>query len=238
MAEKKVAMEISVDLKCYRCVKKIKKVICKFPWKLSSFIGVIDLGTREIQNQVFNEKDNKVLITVVSCCPERIRDKIARKGGKTVESIKIVLEKKEPEKKKEGEKPKEEEKKKGRDKSKEGEKKKDAPAAEKSKEGEKKKEEGGGGGGGDKPKGGEKKEAQVHKHIVDPVSGYPMIYPSGMYYQLPQPPQPYYQGYGAVPYYHGVPAYYGEGGYGVNRGYNTNHSGYFSEENPELCTVM
>lgn len=183
------------------------------------------MGTREIRDQVYDEKQNKVQINVISCCPERILEKIACKGGKTVEGIEIV-----PEKKKEGEKPKEGEKKKEGDKPKEGEKKKDAPA-DKPKDGEKKKE-----GGGDKPKDGEKKEAVVHKHMAEPVSGYPTIYPSGMYYQ---PPPPYYQGYGAMPYYHGVPAYYGEGSYGVNRGYNTNRCcDYFSEENPDSCTVM
>ncbi|KAI6704167.1 hypothetical protein NL676_013303 [Syzygium grande] len=197
MAEKKVAMEITVDLKCYRCYKKIKKVNCKFP---------------EIQNQVFNEKENKVLITVVSCCPERIRDKIARKGGKTVESIKIVPEKpkvivpekpKVPEKKPE-KKPKEE---------------REPPPTD--------------GATGDSTNG--KVSSSTDKYIGQPVSRYPMIYPSGMYCQ---PPQPYYQGYGAVPYYHGVPAYYSEGSYGVNRVYTTNRSNYFSEENPESCTVM
>ncbi|XP_048140916.1 heavy metal-associated isoprenylated plant protein 6-like isoform X2 [Rhodamnia argentea] len=217
MAEKKVTMIMKVDLQCYRCYKKIKEVICKFP---------------EIRDQRYDEKQNKVLINVVSCCPERILEKIRRKGGETVESIEIVPEKKEePEKKKEGEKLKKAEKKKKEgDKPKEVEKTKDAPAAEKPKEGGKKKE-----GGGDKHKEGEKKEAQVHKLIAEPVSGVPTIYPSGMYYQ---PPQPYYQGYGAVPYNHGVPAYHSEGSYGVNRGYKTNRCDYFSEENPESCTVM
>lgn len=225
-------MVMKVDLGCDRCYKKIKKVICKFP---------------EIRDQQYDDKLNRVLINVVSCCPERIRDKIASKGGKTVEAIEMVSDKK-PEKKdgdkkdgdkkdgdkKDGGKPKDTEKKKDGDKP--GEKKKDAPAAEKTKEGEKKKD-----GGGDKPKGdGDKKEPQVQKYTAGHASGYPTIYPGGMYYQ---PPQPYYQGYGAMPYgampySHGVPAYYGESSYGVNRGYNTNHPDYFSEENPESCTVM
>ncbi|XP_010052969.2 heavy metal-associated isoprenylated plant protein 6 [Eucalyptus grandis] len=83
MAEKKVTMVMRVDLGCYRCYKKIKKVMCKFP---------------EIRDQIYDEKQNRVLISVVSCCPERILEKIASKGGKTVESIGIVPEKK-PEKK-------------------------------------------------------------------------------------------------------------------------------------------
>ncbi|XP_039167483.1 heavy metal-associated isoprenylated plant protein 5-like [Eucalyptus grandis] len=234
MADKTVVMVMKVDLGCYRCYKKIKKVICKFP---------------EIRDQRYDEKQNKVLISVVSCCPERILEKIASKGGKTVESIEIITEKKDGEKKdgekkqgekKEGEKKKDGDKKEGEKKKdgdkKEGEKKKDAPAAEKPKDGEKKKD-----GGGEKPKGdGDKKEPQVQKYTIEPASGYPTIYPGGMYYQ---PPQPYYQGYGAMPYgampySHGVPAYYSESSYGVNRGYNTNHPDYFSEENPESCTVM
>ncbi|KAF8031810.1 hypothetical protein BT93_D0889 [Corymbia citriodora subsp. variegata] len=213
-------MVMKVDLQCYRCYKKIKKVICKFP---------------EIQDQKYDDKQNKVTITVVSCCPERIREKIARKGGKTVESIDIV---KEEPKKKDGEKPKEGDKKKdGSEKPKEGDKKKDGEKpkeGDKKKDGDKPKE-----GGGDKPKDGDKKEQKIHKLMVEPVSGYPTIYPGGMYYQQPQP---YYQGYGAMPYYHGAPhwapAYYGEGSYVVNRGYNTNRADYFSDENPEACTIM
>ncbi|KAL3742321.1 hypothetical protein ACJRO7_017751 [Eucalyptus globulus] len=235
MAEKKVKMVMKVDLGCDRCFKKIKKVICKFP---------------EIRDQTYEEKQKKVEIVVVSCCPERILKKIKSKGGKTVESIEMVSDKKDGDKKdgdkkdggkkdgdkKDGGKPKEAEKKKDGDKPKEGDKKKDASAAEKPKEGEKKKD-----GGGDKPKGdGDKKEPQVQKYTIEPASGYPTIYPGGMFYQ---PPPPYYQGYGAMPYgampySHGVPAYYGESSYGVNRGYNTNHPDYFSEENPESCTVM
>jgi len=106
------------------------------------------LGTIEIRDQRYDEKQNRVLISVVSCCPERILEKIASKGGKTVESIKIVPEKKD------SEKPKETEKKKNvGDEPKEG-KTKDARAAGKPEEGKKMK-----GGGGDKHKGdGEKKE--------------------------------------------------------------------------------
>ncbi|KAK3433577.1 hypothetical protein EUGRSUZ_D01467 [Eucalyptus grandis] len=196
MAEKKVTMVMRVDLGCYRCYKKIKKVMCKFP---------------EIRDQIYDEKQNRVLISVVSCCPERILEKIASKGGKTVESIGIVPEKK-PEKKDD---------KKDGDKKVEGKKETPKPQKQQPKEGSSPEEQ--------------PKKVKVQKHIAEPVSGYPTIYPSGMYNQ---PPQPYYQGYGAVPYYHGVPAYYSESSYGVNRGYNTNRADYFSEENPESCRVM
>ncbi|XP_057512272.1 leucine-rich repeat extensin-like protein 3 isoform X2 [Actinidia eriantha] len=63
-----------VDLHCYSCYKKIKKVLCKFP---------------EIRNQVYDEKANTVTITVVCCNPEKIREKLYCKGGKTITSIEI-----------------------------------------------------------------------------------------------------------------------------------------------------
>ncbi|XP_039164687.1 uncharacterized protein LOC104441509 [Eucalyptus grandis] len=131
------------------------------------------------RDQMYDEKQNTATIKVVSCCPERILKKIASKGGKTVESIEIVPEKK-PEKPREPLMPKM------------------GPPMEVPppyKEGDN--------GGND---------SDVEPTTLTPkqtnqfVSGYPTIYPSGIYYQ---PPQPYYQGYGTVPYYHGVPAYYG-----------------------------
>ncbi|GFZ03335.1 heavy metal transport/detoxification superfamily protein [Actinidia rufa] len=63
-----------VDLHCYSCYKKIKKVLCKFP---------------EIRNQVYDEKANTVTITVVCCNPEKIRDKLYCKCGKAITSIEI-----------------------------------------------------------------------------------------------------------------------------------------------------
>ncbi|KAK3433574.1 hypothetical protein EUGRSUZ_D01461 [Eucalyptus grandis] len=162
-------MVIRVDLQCYRCYKKIKKVMCKFP---------------EIQDQMYDEKQNTVTIKVVSCCPERILKKIASKGGKTVESIEIVPKKKPEEKPKEPKEPQEPEKPKVVVK---------APMPKKLE---------GDNGGNDSDDG---PRSLTTKYTNQFVSGYPTIYPSGIYYQ---PPQPYYQGYGTVPYYHGVPAYY------------------------------
>ncbi|GMY36640.1 protein PYRICULARIA ORYZAE RESISTANCE 21 isoform X2 [Fagus crenata] len=76
---KKTLMVLKADLQCCRCYKKVKKVLCKFP---------------EIQDQVFKEKENLVLITVVCCCPEKLKQKIISKGGGTITCIEI----KEPEK--------------------------------------------------------------------------------------------------------------------------------------------
>ncbi|XP_057471752.1 protein PYRICULARIA ORYZAE RESISTANCE 21-like isoform X2 [Actinidia eriantha] len=64
-----------VDLHCDSCYKKIKKVLCKFP---------------EIRNQEYDEKANTVKITVVCCNPEKIREKLRCKGGKTIKSIEII----------------------------------------------------------------------------------------------------------------------------------------------------
>ncbi|PSS33864.1 Protein PYRICULARIA ORYZAE RESISTANCE 21 like [Actinidia chinensis var. chinensis] len=64
-----------VDLQCHKCYKKIKNVLCKFP---------------EIRNQAYDEKANTVTITVVCCNPEKMREKLCCKGGKTIKSIEII----------------------------------------------------------------------------------------------------------------------------------------------------
>ncbi|XP_057765081.1 protein PYRICULARIA ORYZAE RESISTANCE 21-like [Salvia miltiorrhiza] len=75
MAEKVTIMVLKVDLQCPCCYKKIKKILCKFP---------------QIRDQIYNEKANKVTITVVCCDPEKIRDKLCCKGAKVIKSIEIV----------------------------------------------------------------------------------------------------------------------------------------------------
>ncbi|XP_024174212.1 protein PYRICULARIA ORYZAE RESISTANCE 21-like isoform X2 [Rosa chinensis] len=80
MGEKKVTiMILKVDLQCEKCYRKVKKVLCKFP---------------QIRDQMYDEKNNQVIIKVVCCCPEKIRDKLCCKGGGAIKSIEI----KEPEK--------------------------------------------------------------------------------------------------------------------------------------------
>ncbi|KAJ4702491.1 pollen-specific leucine-rich repeat extensin-like protein 2 [Melia azedarach] len=68
-------MVLKVDLQCCECHKKVKKILCKFP---------------EIQDQTFDEKQNTVTIKVVSCCPEKLRFKLSRKGGGSIKCIEIV----------------------------------------------------------------------------------------------------------------------------------------------------
>ncbi|GFY85059.1 heavy metal transport/detoxification superfamily protein [Actinidia rufa] len=76
MSDKVTTMVLKVvDLHCDSCYKKIKKVLCKFP---------------EIRNQEYDEKANTVKITVVCCNPEKIREKLCCKGGKTIKSIEII----------------------------------------------------------------------------------------------------------------------------------------------------
>ncbi|XP_056172028.1 protein PYRICULARIA ORYZAE RESISTANCE 21-like [Syzygium oleosum] len=72
MAEKVTKMLIKVDLQCSRCYKKIRKILCKFP---------------QIRDQIYDEKKNTVLITVLCCSPEKIRQKIICEGSETVQSI-------------------------------------------------------------------------------------------------------------------------------------------------------
>ncbi|KAG4196225.1 hypothetical protein ERO13_A06G156701v2 [Gossypium hirsutum] len=73
-------MVLKVDLQCYRCYQKVKKVLCKYP---------------EIRDQKYDEKANTVTITVVSIDPQCIKTKIRSKAGSCIKSIEI----KPPEKK-------------------------------------------------------------------------------------------------------------------------------------------
>ncbi|KAL4628105.1 hypothetical protein ACB092_05G212600 [Castanea dentata] len=145
--KKTTLMVIKVDLQCSRCYKKIKRVLCRIP---------------QIQDQVYNEKENFVIIKVVCCSPEKIKQKIIREGGCAVKSIEIkeVEKPKEPEKQKEKPKePKEPEKQK--EKPKEPEKQEPEKQKEKPKEPEKQNPE--------KPKEAEKqKEAEKPKNPKEP----------------------------------------------------------------------
>jgi len=209
-------MVLKVDLHCSTCYKKIKKLLCRSP---------------QVRDQIFDEKQNQVTITVVSCCPDKIRDKLRYKGGKAIKSIDIKdppkPKSKEPEKPKTDDKPKETGKPKPDDKPKEPEKPKveEPPKPTKIPEG--------------KPAA-EKPQALV----VDPPAysvpgtvapehfvqyGYPVVnagwgygepsnegYVGAPYYNngygRPVPPQPYYNGY--------------------NYGYE------YSEETPSMCTIV
>ncbi|KAL3820835.1 hypothetical protein ACJIZ3_006740 [Penstemon smallii] len=246
--EKVTIMVLKVDLQCHCCYKKVKKTICKFP---------------QIRDQIYDEKGNTVTITVVCCSPEKIRDKLCYKGGKAIKSIDI----KEPEKKKVPEKPKEPEKPKIPEKPKvvviekpkEPEKSKvvvvekpkeaEKPkVAEKPKEAEKPKPK-----VAEKPKDAEKpKEAPKNPEPVQnpymmaesvPVQGFPQGYPVQPCFG------PTYMAYGGVPSYHGYgvppppqPSYDGYYGYGHGHGHGAgSHVGrddYFSDENPQGCSIM
>ncbi|PRQ47658.1 putative heavy metal-associated domain, HMA [Rosa chinensis] len=75
MGEKKVTtMILKVDLQCEECYRKVKQVLCKFP---------------QIRDQRYDEKKNLVIIKVVCCSPEKIRDKLCRKGGGVIKWIEI-----------------------------------------------------------------------------------------------------------------------------------------------------
>ncbi|GKV15199.1 hypothetical protein SLEP1_g26001 [Rubroshorea leprosula] len=235
MAEKEAkvtTMVLKVDLKCPDCYKKVKKVLCKYP---------------QIRDQVYDEKENKVIIKVVCCSPEKIRDKLCSKGGRSIESIEI---KKEPEKKPEKEKPKGEEKKpeKKPDEKQPDKKPEEKPPAgkpkeaEKPKESEKKPEK-------EKPKEGEKQaakqpaEAPVPTAI--PILLPPLAYPA-MGFSCPEcyrsgtPGGPCFHGGTVVQYdgYYGRPVYDSWGGGGGYRGGYGNRYDYFSEENQQGCSIM
>ncbi|GLT25011.1 hypothetical protein SLA2020_001680 [Shorea laevis] len=109
-------MVLDVDLQCSKCYKKVKKLLCKFP---------------EIRDQEYDEKANKVTIKVMCCSPEKIRDKLRCKGGRSIKSIEIKKppEKKEKEQKKPPEK-KEEKQEKSPEGSEKNPKEKEKPPAE------------------------------------------------------------------------------------------------------------
>ncbi|CAN4106674.1 unnamed protein product [Withania somnifera] len=243
--EKTTIMVLKVDLQCPCCYKKAKKILCKMP---------------QVRDQVYDEKANTITIVVVCCTPERIRDKLCCKGGKTIKSIEI----KGPAKPKAPEKPKESEKSKGPEKPKETEKK----PKEKEKDPEKPK---------DKPKESEKPKGQEKPTIIDkpkdkpkdsekpkdgpttamvatpwisepltmmpPVQGYPrgnawMWLWAVLLYRWPMlsvlrntgTPQP-------GPYYGNYSYGYGPGPSSYGRGGYVNND-YFNEENSQGCTIM
>ncbi|KAG6639167.1 cuticle collagen 1-like isoform X1 [Carya illinoinensis] len=75
MGENAVKMVLKADLQCCRCLKKVKKILCKIP---------------EIHDQKFDEKKNLVTISVVSCYPEKIKQKLIRKSGGCIEVIDVI----------------------------------------------------------------------------------------------------------------------------------------------------
>lgn len=237
MAEKVTFMKLKVDLECGKCCKKVKKVLAKYP---------------QIRDQRFSEKENMVIITVVCCSPEKIRDKLCYKGGGSIKSIEILDPPKpkpaEPEKKKEADKPKPEpEKKKDAEKP-----KSDAPKQEAGKK------------DGEKPKAeAPKKEAEKPKEKpapqaempkakpapaplpVQPHIAPPMAVPVGMLYA----PAPCYEGRPIGPFFeYGGPMNYYDGynarpvydSYGGGRPCYVNNrcDQYFSDENPSGCAIM
>lgn len=216
--------------------------------------------TTEIRDQVYDVKNSKVTIKVLCCNPEKIRDKLCCKGGKVIKSIQIVDDPPKPKapekptevpKPKAPEKPKEAEKPKAPQKPKEADKPK---APEKPKEAEKPKPP------AEKPKA---PEVTV-PHMGGPVQGYPPIpmYPNGTCcgscsqgygggpcYQgygrpLPPPPGPCYNYGRPVPCYdygRPVPPPVGpcyDYGYGYRGSKCCVSTDYFSEENPQGCTIM
>ncbi|KAK6149637.1 hypothetical protein DH2020_017162 [Rehmannia glutinosa] len=234
-------MVLKVDLQCPCCYKKVKKILCKFP---------------QIRNQVYDEKSNTVTITVVCCSPEKIRDKLCRKGAKVIKSIEI----KEPPSPKSREQERAREAQRTRkaqraekpkivviEKPKEPEKPK-VVVVEKPKEPEKPKVV-------EKPKEAPKPDPPKKPEpapnppppepVMVPVNGFPPAFPGRTCCG------PCYEGYGGGPCYHGYgvppppqPCYdgYYEYGYGYghgNRGCQVSRCDYyFSEENPQGCSIM
>ncbi|KAG7959596.1 hypothetical protein I3843_10G077900 [Carya illinoinensis] len=214
-------MVLKVDLQCDRCYKKVKKVLYKFP---------------QIQDQIFDEKQNTVLIKVVCCSPEKVKQKIIYKGGNSIQSIEI---KPPPKPKTEEAKPKPQDPKPAEKPKEAAQKPKENPAAnpkpaEKPKEAEA------------KPKG-KPDDAKPPEPVPKPsepaaliaVPYYPQTYVAGAY------SRPLYEGYGGGPlpsceeYAIGRPVYdsYGGGGYWPPS-YVNRYDYYSSEENQSGCIIM
>ncbi|KAJ8526217.1 hypothetical protein K7X08_028694 [Anisodus acutangulus] len=221
MGDKSTIMILKVDLQCSSCYKKVKKILCKFP---------------QIRDQLYDEKANTIIITVVCCNPEKFRDKLCSKGCGVIKSIEI----KEPPKPKQPEKPKEPEKPKAPENPKEVEKPK---APEKPKEVEK-----------PKPKEAPKPQPlppapQPVMLMLMPIQEYPRPPPGyccGQCYEghtggpcysgygRPVPPPPCYDNYGYI--YGPGP---GPGPYGYGRGCRMSRCDeYFNDENATGCSIM
>ncbi|XP_075667650.1 uncharacterized protein LOC142637252 [Castanea sativa] len=223
--KKTTLMVIKVDLQCCRCYKKIKKVLCGIP---------------QIQDQVYNEKENFVIIKVVCCSPEKIKQKIICEGGCAVKSIEIkeVDKPKEPEKPKE--KPKESEKKKEEPKKEEAPKKE--PKVDTSSKDVKSNGNGGPSGPG-KPTGPLKAKEPEKPPPCPPQLAYPV--PFGTCCTecyVGRGGGPCYSGHGRPP--PGCDGYYGRpiyDSYGGGGGYGSSYASrcdYFSEENSSGCSIM
>ncbi|XP_059438200.1 protein PYRICULARIA ORYZAE RESISTANCE 21 [Corylus avellana] len=226
-------MVLKVDLQCHRCYKKVKKILCKFP---------------QIRDQVYDEKQNTVLIKVVCCSPEKIKEKIRCKGGDSIKSIEIVPPPPPP-KPKPVEKPPPPEKPKPVEKPPEPAPK-PPPPAEKPKPVEKPPEP------APKPPPPAEKPKPVEKPPAPAPKPPPPAEPPCIPVAYPPPFLPIdvccrqcYHGVGGGPCFHGhggpPPSYegygrpvydsYGGGGY---RSCYESRCDYFSEDNPSGCTVM
>jgi len=205
MAHKITVMVMKVDLQCYRCYNKVKKVLCKFP---------------EVWDQVYNEKQNTVTITVVCCYPEKIRDKLSYKGGKTIKSIEIKP--KEPEKPKASEKPKEPEKPKSNGNLAPAPTPVPVPKA---------------------PEATPPLPLLAPMIQVVPFQGYPSIFPYEGFYEPfleDRAVGPYYIGYGRPEPNYGNYGYnnYGYGPYNGGRPYVYQCDYYANDGNNSACTIM
>ncbi|RVW80421.1 hypothetical protein CK203_042236 [Vitis vinifera] len=72
MAEATIMVLEDVDLGCKRCHKNIKKLLNKIP------------------DWTFFEKENAVMIKVVSSSPENIKKQLLSEGGETIKKIEVL----------------------------------------------------------------------------------------------------------------------------------------------------
>ncbi|KAH9625555.1 hypothetical protein KSS87_023452 [Heliosperma pusillum] len=197
--QKVTVMVLKVDLQCSQCYKKVKKILGKFP---------------QIRDQIYDEKQNTVNITVVCCSPERIRNKLCSKGRKTIKSIEI----KNPAPKNPAPAP--------------------APAPIPDKSQMKKNEP------TSKPAPAlnaapARQQTPVREPVAQWIPGYPPYPPPQMYPVSVVCCGPCYEGrHGGGPCYHGGSGYGYGYGYGPDPGYYSNRSDYFTDNNPTACFIM
>ncbi|KAJ0019007.1 hypothetical protein Pint_09443 [Pistacia integerrima] len=224
-------MVIKVDLSCSKCYKKVKKILCEIP---------------QIQDQVYDEKQNTVTIKVACCCsPEKIMQKIRCKGGQSIISIEIKPPKKKKKEKKDGDKP--------------------SPSDGEKEDGDKPNPSDGEKKDGDKQKPPDEQPADPNPKVIIKLPTHPppkipvLGYPQGYAYPVPfgvccrqcsegRRGGPCEQlAYGIPPCYggsYGRPVCDSLGGRcdcGCNRGYYCrNRCGYYyyCEENPPPCLIM
>ncbi|CAH8387807.1 unnamed protein product [Eruca vesicaria subsp. sativa] len=252
--EKVTMMKLKVDLDCAKCYKKVKKVLCKFPQIRDQLfdeksniviIKVVCCSPERIMDKLCSKGGGsiKTIEIVQPPKPPQAQPQAQAPPQKPKDAPKAADKPKEGEKPNQSEKPKESEKPKQSEKPKE---------SEKPKQSEKPKES-------DKPAAAKPAPAPAQAPAPAPAAKQPGPPPQAMPMMSHGQPVamcygPYYDGFGGGPAFsgyglppppqqyetYGRPVYdsWGGGPPPSYRQCQPNRCDYFSEENPQSCSIM